>query len=208
MGWWVKKSYERCDKRVFIGFPEDIARQRWYGVGENLRDWATRLFAFSGPIVDFNPGCNKKQLKSKLGYREDKKLVVGTVGGTRIGKDLLEKLSCSYSLLREHNIQLVLVCGPRIDPAEIKVDPEVKKYGYVHNLDEHLFVADCVISQTSLSTLGEIRWLNITSMIAPIGKHYEQLSLAKHFQERENITGISLDELVREEDVLMNYNCN
>ncbi|MFQ6052597.1 MAG: glycosyltransferase, partial [Candidatus Hydrothermarchaeota archaeon] len=188
MDWWVKKSYERCDKRVFIGFPEDIPPQRWYGVGENLREWATRLFTFSGPIVDFNPAWDKKQLKSKLGYKEDKKLVIGTIGGTRIGKDLLEKLSRSYSLLREHNIQLVLVCGPRIDPAEIKVHPEIKKYGYVHNLDEHLSIADCVISQTGLSTLEEIAWLNIPSIIAPIGKHYEQLNLARRFQKRENIT--------------------
>ncbi|HSK85703.1 MAG TPA: hypothetical protein VK902_20195, partial [Rubrobacter sp.] len=53
----------------------------------------------------------------------ERPLVVCSVGGTSVGADLLRLCAASYPHIHERveDVRMMLVCGPRIDPASIEV---------------------------------------------------------------------------------------
>jgi predicted glycosyltransferase len=73
-----------------------------------------------GHVINFRPEevGDRAELRRRLGYG-DGPLVVCSVGGTSIGRELLELCGQAFLPLRESlpGVQMVLVCGPRL-PAE------------------------------------------------------------------------------------------
>jgi len=111
-----------ADLVLFVGAPEDVADRRFGFRLPNRRDYARRYYRFLGYVCSFNPAAytDKRRVRAALGYDEHP-LVVCAVGGTAVGADLLRLCAAAYPCIqaRVGDIRMVLVCGPRIDPATV-----------------------------------------------------------------------------------------
>jgi len=88
-------------------------------------------------------------VREALGYDDERPLVVCSVGGTSVGADLLRLCVASYPHIQDSvgDVRMVVVCGPRIDPASIEVPSGVEVRGYVPRLYEHLAACDVAVVQ-------------------------------------------------------------
>ena len=92
-----------------------------------IRDWTEEHFDFSGYITGFTPPTveETEQWRSELGYAPDEKVCIVTVGGSGVGRDLLEKVIAAYPMAKEKvpELRMVAVAGPRIDPESLPSIP-------------------------------------------------------------------------------------
>ena len=86
----------------------------------------------------------------------------------------------------------VVVAGPRIDPATIPEQPGLEIRPYVHNLYEHLAVADLGIVQGGLRTTMELAVNRRPFLSFPLRDHCEQTLHVAHRLDRYN-AGVRLD---------------
>ncbi|TFH14611.1 hypothetical protein E4H04_09895, partial [Candidatus Bathyarchaeota archaeon] len=175
---WARDHYvSHMDLSLFIGEPEDVPNKPFGFLLPNRRAYAERRMNFVGYIIPFDPDMykNTSELKQKLGYDQEP-LVLCTVGGTSVGRELLELCCDSYSYLKQKNsnIQMAVVAGPRIDKDSLIVDPEIKVHGYVPNLFMHIAASDVVITQGGGTTTLEIAALRKPFLYFPIEGHFEQ----------------------------------
>lgn len=165
------------DLSLFVGYPEDIA-DKSYGVFlPNARKHAEKHYKFLGNILPFNPEeyRNTTEMKRRLGYGVGP-LIVCAVGGTAIGRDLLNLCSRTYTKLKDKlpELQMVLICGPRIDPNLITVTEGIQIRGYVPHLYEHFAACDLAIVQGGGTTTTELAVLNKNFLYFPLEEHFEQ----------------------------------
>jgi predicted glycosyltransferase len=115
-------------------------------------------------------------------------LVICSIGGTAIGKELLELCARAYPVLKAKfpDLQLVLVCGPRLSPDLLQGIPQgVEIRGYVPALYEHLAASDLAIVQGGGTTTLELTALRRPFIFFPCEGDFEQESvvggrLARH----------------------------
>jgi len=164
---------------LFVGELEDIPDKRFGFLLPNRREYANKYYNFVGYIVTFEPDdyVDKLSIRSKLGYTE-RPLIVCSIGGTSIGKDLLELCGQAYVIakLRIPDLHMVLVCGPRL-PAEsltIPQDKDLEVRQYVPNLHEHFAACDLAIVQGGGTTTLELTALQRPFLYFPIEGHSEQ----------------------------------
>jgi len=173
---------------LFIGEPADIANSRFGVFLPSRRRYAESRAAFLGYILTFDPATlrTKEKLRAELGYGPEP-LVICTVGGTSVGRELLELCGRAYPLAaaRQPGLRLVLVCGPRIDPAGIDVPEGVEKRGLVPDLYRHMAAADLVVTQGGGTTTLELTALRVPFLFFPVKAQAEQeltiaFRLARH----------------------------
>ena len=118
---------------LFIGEPADIQDRRFGAFLPNRRRLADSHVVFLGYILTFDPASlpAKAELRAELGYGPGP-LVVCTVGGTAVGRELLEFCGRAYpsAAARLPGLRLVLVAGPRIDPSVIEAPAGVERTGH------------------------------------------------------------------------------
>jgi UDP:flavonoid glycosyltransferase YjiC (YdhE family) len=175
------------DLTLFIGEPEDVPNKRFGFLLPNRREYARRYYHFVGYTFPFDPAeyTDKKKVRAALGYDEEQPLVVCSVGGTSVGADLLRLCAASYPYIQERveDVRMMLVCGPRIDPASIEVPSEVEVRGYVPRLYEHLAACDVAIVQGGGTTTLELTALRRPFIYFPLEDHFEQnLVVAKRLE--------------------------
>jgi pimeloyl-ACP methyl ester carboxylesterase/predicted glycosyltransferase len=165
------------DAALFIGNPEDVTTQT-FGAGlPGIRDWTGRNFHFCGYALPFDPAAlaDTDRLRARLGYSSSDRLVIASVGGTSVGRHLLERIVESFPLMRRElpGLRLVLVTGPRLSLRVAAVDGlEVRPY--VHNLYEHLACCDLALVQGGLSTCMELVATRRRFLSFPLQNHFEQ----------------------------------
>ncbi len=174
----AKRLYDGKDRvALFVGEPEDVPDRSLGFLLPNCRDRAKDVFRFLGYIVPFDPGDyrDKEKVRAKLGYG-DEPLVICAVGGTAVGKELLELCGRAYPLIRNRipNLRMVLVCGPRLDCNEVDAPPAVDIRGYVPGLYEHFAACDLAIVQGGGSTTLELTALQRPFIYLPLEGHFEQ----------------------------------
>ena len=166
------------DLTLFIGEPEDVADKRFGFLLPNRREYARRYYHFVGYAFGFDPAdyADKKKVRSALGYDEEHPLVICAVGGTAVGADLLRLCAASYRHIQERvgDVRMVLVCGPRIDPASVRVPPGVEVQGYVPRLYEHFAACDVAVVQGGGTTTLELTALRRPFIYFPLEGHFEQ----------------------------------
>ena len=144
----------------------------------NIRDWARDWFTPVGYVLPFDPleYRDPQMLRSRLGYGTGYPLLFAAVGGTGVGRHLLQRVVDGFALLRETmpDARLVMVTGPRIEPQDLPDVPGLEKRAYVHNLFEHLACADAAIVQSGLSTTMELVATRRPFAYVPLRKHWEQ----------------------------------
>ena len=166
------------DLTLFIGEPEDVADKRFGFLLPNRREYARRYYHFVGYAFGFDPAdyADKKKVRAALGYDQDRPLVGCAVGGTAVGADLLRLCAASYRHIQERvgDVRMVLVCGPRIDPASVRVPPGVEVQGYVPRLYEHFAACDVAVVQGGGTTTLELTALRRPFIYFPLEGHFEQ----------------------------------
>ena len=166
-----------ADLSLFVGVPEDVPDRR-FGLGlPNRREYARRNYAFIGYVLGFDPGAyrDKAAVRTALGY-DDRPLIVCSVGGTAVGVDLLRLCAAAFPILERHvpDVQMVIVCGPRIDPASVRAPAGVDVRGYVPQLYEHFAACDAAVVQAGGTTTLELTALRRPFVYFPLEGHFEQ----------------------------------
>ena len=165
------------DKSLFIGELEDVPDRSLGLMLPNRRRLAERLIDFVGYIVpeDIEDYKDKAKARKLVGYG-DESLVLCSIGGTSAGKDLLDLCVGAYPLVKARipDLQMLLVCGPRVSPDSIEAPEGVKVVGYLPNLYRHLGAADLsVVSGGGTITL-ELTALQRPFLYFPLEQHFEQ----------------------------------
>ncbi len=166
------------DLSIFIGDPVDIV-PRDFGPGlPSIREWTEAHHHFSGYVLPFDPATlsDRIALRRDLGYHPDATLIVASVGGSAVGIHLLRRISAAFGILRTSmpDAELLLVCGPRIDPTEFAGQPGVRAAGYVHDLSRTLACCDLAVVQGGLSTTMELVANRRPFIYLPLRNHFEQ----------------------------------
>ncbi len=166
------------DLSLFIGEVEDVPDRSFGPFLPNRRAWAKDRCEFVGYVLSFDPEDyrNRRELRERLGYDPDRPLVICSIGGTAIGKDLLELCGRAYRVAEERipGLEMVLVAGPRLDPDAVDVPERVIKRGYVPALYEHLAAADLAVVQGGGTLTLELTALRRPFLYFPILGHCEQ----------------------------------
>jgi UDP-N-acetylglucosamine:LPS N-acetylglucosamine transferase len=162
---------------LFAGEPEDIPDKRLGFFLPNRRDHAKAHYKFTGYILPFDPAeyTDKTKVRAKLGYGREP-LVVCAIGGTSIGKDLLELCGQTYPIIKQKvpDSRMVLVCGPRLQLESLEVPEQVEVRGYVPALYEHFAASDLTIVQGGGTTTLELTALRRPFLYFPLAYHCEQ----------------------------------
>ena len=166
------------DLSIFIGRPEDIVRKR-FGPGlPTIPAWTKEHYKFSGYVLPFKPKdlANRKQLRRELDLDPDSRLIVATVGGSAVGVHLLHRIVEAFRILRSQvpEAELLLVCGPRIDPNDFPTVDGMQATGYVHDLFKTLACCDLAVVQGGLSTTMELVANRRPFIYIPLRNHFEQ----------------------------------
>ena len=137
-------------------------------------------FDFSGYILPFDPAdhADTEQLKAELGFDPARPLIVGAVGGSGVGLPLLRRIAAGFAELRRDvpEAELLLVCGPRIDPAAIKPVEGMKAAPYIHDLFRTLACCDLAVVHGGLTTTMELIANRRPFVYVPLRGHFEQNS--------------------------------
>jgi pimeloyl-ACP methyl ester carboxylesterase/predicted glycosyltransferase len=166
------------DLSIFIGDHADVIRKR-FGPGlPSIPEWTGRHFEFAGYVLPFDPAdlADTESIREELGYDPRRPLIVATVGGSAVGVHLLRRIVEAFRLFRADlpDAELLLVCGPRIDPAEFSPVAGVRVAGYVHDLFRTLACCDLAIVQGGLSTTMELVANRRPFISIPLRNHFEQ----------------------------------
>ena len=172
------------DRAIFVGNPDDIYPATFGADLPKIRDWTEQHFDFSGYITGFTPPTADEVdvLRDDLGFAPDEKVCVVTVGGSGVGRDLLEKVIASYPMAKEQmpELRMIAVAGPRIEPESLPSHPGLEVLGYVDRLYRHLSVCDLAVVQGGLTTTMELAAANRPFLYFPLRNHFEQNYHVRH----------------------------
>jgi pimeloyl-ACP methyl ester carboxylesterase/predicted glycosyltransferase len=176
------------DRAVFVGDPDDIV-DKGFGPGlPRIRPWVEAQFEFAGYVSGFDPAAlgPRDELRASLGYRADEPVCVVTVGGSAVGRTLIERVIAAYPVARRRvpGLRMVVVTGPRIDPATFPAADGLEIHGYVDELYRHLVACDLAVVQGGLTTTMELTAAKVPFIYVPIGRHFEQNLHVRHRLER------------------------
>jgi len=198
---------------LFIGEDEDISDSRFGFLLPNRRRYAQKHYFLIGYVLNFSPGAipDRNRLKKVLGYG-DNPLIICAIGGTSVGRQILDLCSSAYVYVKDEipDLQMVLVCGPRLDPASVKVSDGIEVKGYVPKLYEHFAASDLVITQAGGTATLELTALKVPFIYFPIEGHEEQETHVSKRLERHH-AGVKMlftetDPLKLAQKVLQNIN--
>lgn len=165
------------NRAVFIGEPADIPESRFGPLLPHRREHARRHYEFVGYIVPFDAAGLQDggRLRAELGYGPEP-LVLCSVGGLGVGRELLELCSEAYPLVRESipDVELVLVCGPSIAKDSIRAPAGVRVVGYVPQLYRHFAASDLAVVQAGGTTTLELTALRRPFVYFPVQGQCEQ----------------------------------
>jgi len=184
----IAEHPEVRDLSLFVGNPDDIVSER-FGPGlPMIRDWAERNYDFTGYITGFDPAdlSDRAKLRTELGYGDDEKVCIVTVGGSGVGADLLARVMAAFPQAKERipDLRMIVVAGPRIDPASLPAHSDLEVVPYVHNLYRHLAACDLAVVQGGLTTSMELTANKRPFLYFPLRQHFEQNFHVRHRLER------------------------
>jgi hypothetical protein len=166
---------------IFIGEIDDVPAKPFGWRLPDRRQHARDYYHFVGHVINFRPEeyADRAALRRRLGYEEGP-LIVCSVGGTSIGRDLLELCGRAFFPLRERlpGVHMVLVCGPRLQAESVQVPNGVEVREFVPRLYEHYACCDVAVVQCGASSTTELSALRTPFIYFPIDGHFEQEAVA------------------------------
>ena len=177
------------DRAIFVGDPEDIVPDD-FGPGlPSIRDWTERHYDFAGYVTGFDPAPlmdGREALRRELGYHDDERVVIVTVGGSGVGEALLRRVIAAYPAARRAvpGLRMIAVAGPRIDPASLGAPAGVEVRAFVPDLFRHLAACDLAVVQGGLTTTMELVAARRPFLYFPLADHFEQNRHVAHRLDR------------------------
>jgi pimeloyl-ACP methyl ester carboxylesterase/predicted glycosyltransferase len=172
------------DRAIFVGDAADIVPDT-FGPGlPPIRDWTERHYDFAGYVTGFDPG--RLNDREALGYRDDERVCIVTVGGSGVGGHLLRRVIAAYPQAKERvpGLRMIVVTGPRIDPASLPSHDGLEVRRYVPELYRHLAACDLAVIQGGLTTAMELTASRRPFLYFPLAHHFEQNFHVRHRLER------------------------
>ena len=193
------------DKALFVGNPDDVVAD---GLGAGLpgiREWTEENFEFTGYVTGFDAAdlTDRAELRDRLGYGEDEKVCIVSVGGSGVGEHLLRRVAESYDAAARlvPGLRMVLVAGPRIDPRSLPRHDGLEVAGFVPDLHRHLAACDIAVVQGGLTTTMELVAAGRPFLYFPLRHHFEQTFHVAH-RLRRHRAGRCLDWDTADRDVI------
>jgi pimeloyl-ACP methyl ester carboxylesterase/UDP:flavonoid glycosyltransferase YjiC (YdhE family) len=184
------------DRSVFIGGLDELPDASLGPSLPTVRDWTEQWFSTVPYVVPFDPGAYRRPqaLRRSLGYGTGYPLYVAAVGGTTVGRSLLELTAEAFALVRKEqpDARMVMVTGPRLEPGLLPDVDGMEKRGYVDSLFEHLACADVAVVQGGLSTTMELTAARRPFIYFPLANHWEQQHFVPHRLDRYG-AGVRMD---------------
>ena len=184
------------DRAIFVGDPEDIVPDRFGPDLPAIGDWTRENFDFAGYVTGFDPAryADREALRAELGYRPDERVCLVTVGGSGVGGPLLRRAVAAYPAARRRvpGLRMVVVAGPRINPASLPAQDGLEVHAYVPRLYRHLAACDLAIVQGGLTTCMELTATGRPFLYLPLRHHFEQ-NFHVHHRLRRHRAGVRLD---------------
>ncbi len=172
------------DRSIFVGTPEDIVPMSFGADLPSMRDWIPKHFDFSGYVIGEHPQSfgSREQLRERLGYRNDERICIVTVGGSGVGAHLIRRILQAYPMVKAKlpELRMVVVAGPRIDAASLAAPAGVEVRAFVANLDRHLAACDLALVQGGLTTCMELAAAGTPFVYFPLRNHFEQTFHVAH----------------------------
>jgi pimeloyl-ACP methyl ester carboxylesterase/predicted glycosyltransferase len=166
------------DRAIFVGSPEDIVPLSFGKDLPAMRDWVPKHFDFAGYIIGEHPQAfgERADLRRRLGYRPDERVCIVTVGGSGVGSHLIRRILQAYPIVRSWmpELRMIVVAGPRIDPASLGAPAGVEVRSFVADLDRHLTACDLALVQGGLTTCMELAAAGTPFLYFPLKNHFEQ----------------------------------
>ena len=166
------------DAAIFVGNPDDVT-EKPFGPGlPGIREWTDRNFSYAGYTLPFDPRdfLDTERLRQKHNYSKDEKIVIASIGGTAVGRPLLEKIGQAFPRMKKQvpELRMILVAGPRLSVESFPHVSGLEVRPYVHNLFEHLACCDLALVQGGLSTCMELVATRRPFLSFPLQRHFEQ----------------------------------
>jgi predicted glycosyltransferase len=166
------------DRALFVGTRDDVV-DRPFGPGlPSIREWTSEHYEFPGYVLPFDPAefADRPGLRARLGFRPDERVVLAAVGGTGVGQHLLRKVveACPQMRRSVSDLRVIVITGPRIDPAALPATSGVEYRRFVPDLYAHLAACDLAIVQGGLSTCMELTAARRPFIYVPLRNHFEQ----------------------------------
>jgi len=172
------------DRAVFVGNPDDVVPDT-FGAGlPPIRTWVEQHYQFAGYISGYDPAdvADRAAIRAEVGYQPDEKVCLVTVGGSGAGADLLCRAVAAYPAAKKlvPGLRMIVVAGPRIDPATLPTHDGLEVHGYVHDLYRHLAACDLAVVQGGLTTTMELTAAQRPFIYVPLRHHFEQNFHVRH----------------------------
>jgi predicted glycosyltransferase len=172
------------DRAIFVGDPGDIVPGT-FGPGlPSIRNWTEQHYHFAGYITGFDP----RQLpdRQELGYHDDERVCIVTVGGSGVGGHLLRRVIAAFPEAKQQvpDLRMIVVTGPRIDPTSLPAHEGMEIRPYVHELYRHLAACDLAVVQGGLTTTMELTASRRPFIYFPLRNHFEQNLHVRHRLQR------------------------
>ena len=166
------------DRAIFVGNEEDLVPDRFGPELPLIRDWTRDHYSFAGYVTGFDPAdfADRAHLRQELGYGDDEQVCIVTVGGSGVGAHLLQRVIEAFPEAKRlvPALRMVVVAGPRIDPASLPHHEGLEVRAYVHELYRHLAACDLAVVQGGLTTCMELTANRRPFLYFPLRHHFEQ----------------------------------
>jgi pimeloyl-ACP methyl ester carboxylesterase/predicted glycosyltransferase len=176
------------DRSIFVGDPDDIVPDTFGPSLPSIREWTEQHYSFSGYVTGFDPAAlgDRDALRAELGYGSDEQVCIVTVGGSGVGAPLLRRVIDSFPEAKRlvPGLRMIVVAGPRIDPATLPTADGLELRPFVPDLHRHLAACDLAVVQGGLTTAMELTANRRPFIYFPLRNHFEQNFHVRHRLER------------------------
>jgi hypothetical protein len=195
------------DRAIFVGDADDIVPHAFGPELPVIRDWTEQHYDFAGYITGFVPEAlgDRDALRAELGYRPDEQVCIVAVGGSGVGGHLLRKVIEAFPEAKQRvpALRMIVVAGPRIDPASLPNADGLEIKAFVPNLYRHLAACDIAVVQGGLTTAMELTANRRPFLYFPLRHHFEQNFHVRHRLDRYG-AGRAMDFATATPDVIAN----
>ena len=165
-----------------MGVPENVPDKTFGFMLPNRLEFARAMYKFVGYVFPFNVDeyKSKEEVRKKLGY-DSNHLIICSIGGTSIGKELFELCGKAYSLVKTKipELHMKVVTGPRLTVDNLNLTKEVEVVGFVPKLYEHFAACDLAVVQGGATSTLELTALRRPFIYFPLEGHCEQEQVSK-----------------------------
>jgi predicted glycosyltransferase len=139
-------------------------------------------------VTGFDPGelSDREKLRAELGFGASEQVCVVSVGGSGVGRALLERVMAAFPHASSSvpGLRMIVVVGPRIDPATLPAHDGLEVRAFVPDLYRVLAACDLAVVQGGLTTSMELTANRRPFLYFPLRHHFEQSFHVHHRLQR------------------------